>query len=200
MIYKDDTDEEIAKRVGVQVDVLVAARARFEERMREEQIPEGQTFGMRRLYAPRDEHEIFLDAPDEIFADWQARCTAQRVRSSVMLRSVIHLVLQSQTQPEWISENRHGSWIYQGRWLKRTAIRSKESRKCRITTRIGDGASEALRLRAEKTHTPYLAIVRWGVCLLVNNQIQTREMPLTIVHAVHAMYKASQYCVDPKVI
>jgi hypothetical protein len=199
MVYKDDSDEDIAGRIGVQPEVIQEARARYDARMIEERLPEGQKLGRRHIFKRHtNERELFLEPPQKIFEDWCARRDAQRLTTAVLLRSIVHLVLQSKTQPAWIRVSSRRAWIYRGEWLMREESRSKESRRCRLTTALSEGADLALRLRAERTRVSMSAIARWGVCLFVNDKLQTREMPLRIVPAPHAMYKnATDYCLDP---
>lgn len=200
MVYKDDTDEAMALRVGVQVEVLREARARYEERMILERMPEGQKFGFRQRhhFNHAREREVFLDPPDEIYLDWCARRDAQGLTTAILLRSIMHLVLQSKTQPKWLRGTLRGAWIYRGKWVERSEIRNRKGRRTRISTVVSEGAGLAIKLRSERTRVSMSALARWGVCLFVNDKLQTRDMPLPIVNVPHAMYKnATDYCLDP---
>ncbi len=199
-VYRDDTDEAIAKRIGVQVEVLVAAREVLKERTASERVPEGQRLGMPRSRArarhDRERHRsmVFLEPPREVYEEWMARCERLKLPKATLLRSVCHYVLQLSTQPTWVSETRRrGMWVFRGKWFAQADIREHRYRlKCELT----DPAFRALALRAENTNTSVGAIARWGVCLLVAGKLEH----IPIVGSLNGLYKEpSRYCVQPQI-
>jgi hypothetical protein len=193
-VFLDETDEEAAKRLGVQVDVLKEANFVFKERIRRQRLPDGQRLGKRTVYGRKRKLYVFLEPPKAIYGEWAAHIARQGITQSTLLRSVVHLVLQSPTQPAWLGERRKRNWIFQGQWLGQDRIRNHEFR---ISATVSEGAERALRLRAENTHVTPSAIARWAVCLYVNGQLPK----LQIVSAAHAMYrKPEQYVLEPKIV
>lgn len=196
-VYLDDTDEAVARRIGVQLDVLVDARKLHAERIAKERLPEGQKLGQRTLFGPssaRARHKLVIELPELINAEYDARCHRQLIDSSIAFRSILHRILQSPTQPLWLSERRKNGWVFRGQWLSAKYIRRE---RFRVMTTLSDGADLAIRTRAEKTHTSVRSICRWAICLFVADQLER----LQIVTSVHAMYKRPEdYCLDPKVI
>lgn len=199
--YKDDTDEELARRIGVQVDVLHDARLAFEERKIREQLPEGQRMGYRdraRLTQTRKQHgnydKIFLDLPDEIYEEWVALREQRRVKQdSILLRSVMHVILQTKTQPSWLGQSKVDAWLSKdGRWIGKKNIRN---RRGRVAGRLGHAAFEALRQRARNTGVKPGAIARWAVNLFVHHKLGPS---LLILPTVASMYKSpDEYCINP---
>jgi hypothetical protein len=192
-VFKDDTDEALAGRIGVTLDVLHEARAMFKARVERERLPDGQKLGYRAITERRTWYEIFMEPPEVIYREWVARRDLQQTNNGALLRSIIHLVLQSPTQPEWLTRRQTRAWPFKGDWHQQDRIREH---RFRVACTINDASHEALHARARNTKVAPSAIVRWGICLLVANQLPK----LPIVSVPSAMYKkAEDYCLEPRI-
>lgn len=192
-VYKDDTDEEIAKRVGVTLDVLHEARAKFKLRVEKERLPEGQKLGYRALNPARVRHFVFLEPPEIIYKEWVELRDRRQTNNGALLRSIIHLVMQSPTQPEWLRRKQRMAWPFRGQWHQQDLIREH---RFRLGCTLNDACNAALHTRAENTGVAPSAIARWGVCLLVAGQLPK----LPIVSMPSAMYKKPEdYCLEPRI-
>lgn len=193
VVYDDDTDLSIAKRIGVQVDVLALAREEFLERVRREGLPEGQVFG-RMAFGPTAAHEVEVRMPESVYVEWEAWRDRLRTNDARLFRSVIHKVLKSETQPAWVSKYRKSSWLLHGTWHAEHV--KTRTRRCRLVCDVSDGAKEALAARGLASKSRPHAICRWGVCLLLAGKLPNLE----IVSSSQEMYtKAESYCTRPRI-
>jgi hypothetical protein len=134
-----------------------------------------------------------MEPPEVIYNEWVARRDRQATTNAILLRSIIHLVLQSPTQPEWLSRRQPRAWPWKGEWYQQDRIREH---RFRIACVVNDACHEALHARARNTKVAPSAIVRWGICLFVANQLTK----LPIVSVQSAMYKnAEDYCLAPRI-
>jgi len=191
-IYRDDTDETIARRIGVQVDVLHEARAVF--RQREEKLQRSPArLGMPRAKV-RSRFMLFLEPPEEIYRDWEAHRRHRDQTNACLLRSAVHHVLRLAWQPSWLTSKRHAAWYYRGKWLGQTDIRLH---RFRIKTDLGEGCSRALTERALATGVDAAAIARWGVTALLEGKLRN----FTIVTSLDSLYnQPTKYCLTPRII
>lgn len=197
-MYVEDTDETVARRIGVQPDVLVEARALKAARLRDEQDPEYRGQEREHLRGQsRARFFVHVAPPPEIYLEWVAARDQRQLPGTTLLRSIIHLVLQQPSQPAWITHTtrkKGGGWPFRGEWYVHKNIRSRD---CRVATELSPAAHKALCLRAENTRASATAIVRWGVCLFISGQLTA----LPIVPTVKGLYRdPEQYCLRPKVI
>lgn len=191
-IYRDDTDEIIAKRIGVQVDVLQEARALVIARERKPDRKDAR-LGMPRSQ-PFARFHIFLEPPEEIYLDWKAQCAHRDQIDACLLRSVVHHVLRLEVQPSWVTGRRRKAWFYQKKWLGQANIREHEFR---IKTNVTAPCHRALTERARATHTTASAIVRWGVCAFLEGKFRNFE----IVTSLDSLYNdANRYCTKPVIL
>jgi hypothetical protein len=191
-IYRDDTDETIARRIGVQLDVLVEAREVL--RAREEKLHRSPARLGRPRAKARSRYMLFLEPPEEIFRDWVAHRDHRAQTNSCLLRSVVHHVLRLAWQPSWLTSKRHAAWYYHGRWLGQTNIRAHPFR---IKTDIGEACSRALTERALATGVGAAAIARWGVVALLQGKLRNFQ----IVTSLESLYnQPTKYCLTPRII
>ena len=192
MTLPTDDDDSLAKRLGVQADVLREARKMFEERVRIQRMPEGQRHGqMMKLYVdPR--HNIFLEPPEEMYQAWAAIRDARKTNDAQLLRGVVHAVLQLRTQPGWLTTKTRTGWVWKGQWLPGN---KKKTSEARLFTSLNTPAHAALTERARLTNVLPTAIVRWGVCLFLHGTLDAQ-----VVTTRAALYKRKEsYCMSPRV-
>lgn len=191
--YLDDTDEEVAARLGVRMDVLKEAKERFRRRAKDQGLdPDLQRFGYKVVYGGESIYGCYIEPPQQIYEAWEALRDARKASDSSLFRGVVHAVLQVRTQPAWLSKQKINSWIWQGQWIGQVNIRAHNYR---LACKISERASHALRERAIATHVKPSAITRWGVNLFVCGKLQAQ-----VVTSPFAMYKdEQQYCVNPQI-
>lgn len=197
--YRDDTLEEIAQRIGVQVSVLEEAQALLDHRMKELSrgkirlgVPKADGSTGPDLLKPR--YTVFLEPPLAINRDWEAVRDARQLSNSTLLRSVVHHMLRLTWQPEWLSERRRYAWRYKGEWLGQEDIRKHAYRiKCDVNYAV----DVALTRRATSTGTTAGAICRWGVTSLLESKLRS----LQIVSTTETLYKdPTEYCLTPTIV
>jgi hypothetical protein len=188
-IYLDDTDELIAARIGVQVDVLREARALVRAREKKPDRRDAR-LGMPRAQ-PFARFHIFLEPPPLIYAEWKAQCRHRDQTNACLLRSIVHHVLRLKVQPDWVTGRRREAWFYQGEWLGQQNIREH---RYRMHTYVTEPCYRALTERARATHVTASAIVRWGVCAFLEGKFRKFQ----IVTSLDSLYNDShRYCTKP---
>ena len=191
--YKEESDEDLARRIGVQPDVIRDARIVFAERMRAIGMPEGQQKLGRRLSFRDNKHYVCLEPPREIYEDWQAICQQRKVTEPTLFRSVVHATLKLTTQPKRLSIASPNQWLTRtGKWVGQENIRLH---LYRLYTNINEASHQALLRRAEYCRCKPSAIARWGVNLFVHGKLPS----VFIVQVKTAMYKKPEhYCLEPE--
>lgn len=188
--YSDDTDEETARRIGVQADVLREARRIFVAR---EAKAGNLNVKLGRTVSGRPGVWLFLEPPEEVYEDWMAQSKQREQSSSCMLRSVVHHVLRLGVQPDWLTARRAAAWRYREKWLGQSYIREH---RFRLSTKISENAWDALRARARATGVSAASVARWGVTAF----LEGRFLHLKIVTSLEAMYNAKdKYCLSPEI-
>ena len=149
--------EELARSLGISVDILAAAR---------EMVVGGRK--LRGLKPPlskkvdeRSWPQLEICMPERIFNDWHSWCESQHAKSSALLRGIIHAYLLGSWEPAWVAS----FWRYRGETLP---IQLREHRKqhgalawpWRERVLVTPGAKGALNLRAKVTATSPTAITR----------------------------------------
>ncbi|HEX9642293.1 MAG TPA: hypothetical protein VGB13_13395, partial [Candidatus Krumholzibacteria bacterium] len=157
-VYQDDTDETIAQRIGVTVDVLCEAREVFNAR-EAKHLRKPARLGMPRAKT-RSRYMLFLEPPEEIYLDWAATCKHRDQTNACLLRSAVHHVLRLKWQPSWLVTRGPRAWYYRGQWLGQSRIREH---RFRMKTDLGEPCYRALTERALATGVDASAIARWGV-------------------------------------
>ena len=189
--YRDDTDEEMAVRLGVQPEVLSAARLVHEERQADN--PKKTRPGMPRANR-RVQKMIYLEPPGEVYAEWSAIRDGRKATNSMLFRSALHHVLRLKWQPAWLStRGPNGAWLFHGRWLGQVNIREHNYR---IRAPVSERMELAMQERAARTGVTPAALARWAVLSLAEGKLRS----LRIVPPSEALYKQHEYCVDPKIV
>lgn len=191
-LYQDDTDEKIARRIGVQIDVLNEARALLRER-EEKQLRKPSVLGRPRAKV-RSRFMVFVEPPEAVYVDWIAHCKHRGQTNACLLRSVVHHVLRLKWQPSWLTARRHNGWYYRGEWLGQERIREH---RFRITTDLGEPCYRALTERALATGVTSSTIARWGITALLEGKLRN----FMIVTSLESLYNDPvQYCLTPAII
>jgi hypothetical protein len=145
-----------AVRLGLQPDILIAARAVVEEGRSARGLKPFQG----RKTNEKDHPQLEIDMPEEVFHVWHAWCEHQQATSNAIIRGIIHAYLLGQWEPAWVSSH----WRYKGTTLSVPRRGYEEAHKAawpfRERVLLTRGAKGALKLRAGRTHTTPTAIVR----------------------------------------
>lgn len=183
VVKRGESDEDLGKRIGVQASVVKAAREY------NAQTRPGRTFG-EQAAKKNTSYLVYLEPPPVIYEEWMAHCERVGLTNMVLLRSVVHHMLQKTSQPDWLTLQRT-QWPWKGKWLKQSLERGRG----RLKTQLNEAAFRALDGRAIHTRTTTNAIARWGVIMLLTHQIRG----LRIVGLSGLFTDPAQYCVTPKV-
>lgn len=181
---RDDSDTTIAARLGVHVSVVREARE-----LHQAQHPDSPLGTV--LRGERPSWWVYIEPPEEIYLEWQA--TLERLgglASTTLLRSAVHRVMQSKTQPAWVSL-RKSAWYWNGKWLNQIT-----DRRHRLKVDMNQAMFVALEQRALATKTWQASIVRWAMLMTL-----WQKLPgLKIVPGFAGLFnKPEQYCLNPKV-
>lgn len=128
-IESDQKLQKLAKRLGVQVDVLLEARVNEKMRLAGVGLSTGYP-GM----------GLELDFAKEPWEAWQRHLAAWGVTGSTLMRSLVHLYLQGNYEPPL---NLSRSWLWDNRQLP-----VERGGVCREKTRVTHAAKAALSQRA----------------------------------------------------
>jgi len=144
----DEKLDEVARRIGVQTDLLaeVRARARIERITGEStaRFPAGKRVKTYELYFP-----------NLIYEAWCEECRFRGVEGATLLRSIIHEFLLSDR--DLAPEERVHLWYWKGR---RYILPQNDPKKYRLSMNIPYGAYRALQLRARKMKTSVAVLAR----------------------------------------
>ena len=178
--YTTDTVESVARRVGVQTEVILQAQRELaEERRAEGKAPVVLGTGRVRKGKRR---QIDVDMPKDVHHDWLLYCKTRDMPGSVVIRSLIHTLLSGPENPSWIGR----TWRYRGRTLRLTGYKDyiKRGWPYNVKTDVSEGAVRALMLRARDIGCTPTAVVRGAVIDL----LEGRTKRLNIVTSADAMW------------
>ena len=103
-----ESPRELAKRLGVTVEVLEQANRELAAE-REEQGALRRQVGQRAHH--REAYAIVgVTMPHRVHRDWQAVCAAKRMKPATVLRGLIHLFLLTGERPRTTG----GTWVHRG--------------------------------------------------------------------------------------
>lgn len=154
MVLREDTLEAVARRIGVQPDVLVQAQ--------KEKATEMAALGRlpTRIGSTRrssgSEAVVQLMFPEEIFPVFVEAAKIKGFENSELVRSIIHTLLLGPDNPRWCARG----WYYQGHMYR---IRAATRLQYRCKSHITRGADVALGLRARQLGVTRIALVRGAV-------------------------------------
>lgn len=161
--YAKVTDEQlkkIAKRMGVQVDVLIEARVRVVEQALESKLqpPLGHKVRGSRHF------QFKLAMPEVVFRAWRAHAEDRGVDPQALLRSVIHHYLLGSDEPSTLLRQ----WIWQGKTYVSQERKWEREHKAGYPFReralLTNGVKRALERRAQRLNCTAAALVR-GIVL-----------------------------------
>lgn len=156
-VIPDDEIDVIAKRLGVEPDLLLEVRAAMRVEMHKEgrRMPRGPTVPGDVQARHRRVYQLHLYIPIEIFPFWKDECEFRGIEGSVLLRSIIHAYLLSKYEPQDVLTG----WRWKGKRYK--TPQSQQRGKVGLErTVIPQGAKRALARRARRSGTTSTAIVR----------------------------------------
>lgn len=178
--HNADTVESVARRIGVQPDVIVQAQRELaDERKAEGKIPMVLGTGRTRRLKRR---QIDVDMPKAVHEDWLLYCQTRDLPGSVVIRSVIHTLLSGPDNPSWIGRQCR----YRGKMLPLEGYGQfvKRGWPYNVKTDVSEGASRALAVRARNLGCTLTALVRGAVIDL----LEGRTKRLNIVNSPDAMW------------
>lgn len=180
--YPSDSLEAVARRIGVQPDVLVEAQAELtEERRHDGKLP--LKLGTGRVRQARRK-QIDLDVPKPVFDDWLAYCQTRDLPPSVVLRSLIHTLLSGPENPSWTGR----AWWYRGKTHRLSNYAEVAKRgwwPYNAKTDVTPGAARALALRAQALGCTYTGLVRGAIIDLLEGRTQR----LNVVTSASSMWE-----------
>lgn len=152
---RDDEIDAVAKRLGVDPDLLLEVRAQELVALHERGFAQPISNAKRRPadalrdYLPRL-YQLQLWMPPAIVEAWYAECERRGVHASTFLRSLIHAYLLGAREPDPVKY-----WRWQGK-----LHRAPKSEETNAHTTIPQGARRAIGRRAAARGTKQTAIVR----------------------------------------
>jgi hypothetical protein len=178
--YTADTVDAVARRIGVQPDVITQAQAELAaERRAEGKMPTVLGTGRTQRLKKR---QIDIDMPKDVHHDWLLYCKTRALPGSVVIRSLIQTLLSGPENPQWLGRQ----WRYRGRILRLTGYKEYITRGWphNVKTDVSEGAARALTLRARSLGCTLAALVRGAVIDL----LEGRTKRLNIVNSPDAMW------------
>lgn len=178
--YSADTAESVARRIGVQPDVITQAQRELaDERRAEGKQP--MLLGTGRPQV-RKRRQIDVDMPKDVHSDWVLYCKTRDLPGSVVIRSLIHTLLSGPENPRWLGRQ----WRYRGRTLRLVGYKDWIQRgwPYNIKTDVSEGAARALTLRARTFGCTPTALVRGAIIDLLEGHTKR----LNIVTSSVAMW------------
>jgi hypothetical protein len=152
-----------AARLGVNLDVLEEATRESADEFRRQGKLRRQ-LGSKAFY-PEDYANLEVTMPPKIHEEWSTFCRVTGLKSSVLLRSLVHDFLPSGSGPRTIGR----SWLYGGERFK-----IKPSGRLHAKTQITRGAEIALEHRAKLLNVTTTGIVRGIIVDLLEGRGPTR--------------------------
>jgi hypothetical protein len=178
--YNADTVELVARRIGVQPDVIKQAQ----DELAAERNAEGKApvvLGTGRVKR-RKRRQIDIDMPKAVHEDWLVYCRTRDMPGSVVIRSLVQTLLSGPDNPSWIGRQ----WRYRGRTLRLEGYKQyiRSGWPYNVKTDVSEGAARALTIRARLLGCTLAALVRGAVIDL----LEGRTKRLNIVTSPDAMW------------
>ena len=162
----DESEADLAARLGVQVAVLREAKALRDQELKK-RSRSGLALGSRR-YIGHDYAEIRVWMPRSIWKDWVEVCKTLRVESGTALRSVLHAFLLDPKRPTSTAQ----AWVYRGKKV----VRLPKDVGIGPKTRIPRGAQIALDHHADSWGVSPSAVVRGAVIDFLEGRVRRIKM------------------------
>jgi hypothetical protein len=146
----DDEIDGVAKKIGVDPDLLleVRARARIERYSIGKSLPSSDPNSLMKRGA-----QINVFIPQVVFVAWKAECDFRGVDGAALVRSLIHEYLLGEREPEPMV-----AWLWDGKRHRMgdRAFRMQYMERPVVT----HGARRALARRADRRGVPSITIIR----------------------------------------
>src|SRR5258706_11681447 len=142
--YTADTVDAVARRIGVQADVITQAQRELSEERR----AEGKVLsvlGTGRTQR-RKKRQVDIDMPKDVHHDWLLYCKTRDLPGSVVIRSLIQTLLSGPENPQWIGRQ----WRYPARMLHLKGYKeeNREGWAYKLKNEVAQGAARAVTLQA----------------------------------------------------
>ena len=171
--YAGEERSEVAKRLGLQPELLLEAELSLERDCRRDgrtpvKLGSSNASSSRRLSSG---FHVDLPIPPRVHADLIAYCDTRKIPPSTLLRSLIHWLLLRRELPAACSGK---YWIYRGKREQICRRRSETTgrRATSVDTLVTAGAKQALIRRARKRGVAVSALVRGAVMELLEGRIK----------------------------
>lgn len=178
--YNADTAESVARRIGVQPDVITQAQRELSD----ERQAAGKAPVLLGTGRPprRRRRQIDVDMPKDVHSDWLLYCKTRDLPGSVVIRSLIQTLLSGPENPRWLGRQ----WRYRGRTLHLAGYKDYVQRgwPYNVKTDVSEGAARALTIRARALGCTPTALVRGAVIDLLEGHTKR----LNIVTSSVAMW------------
>jgi hypothetical protein len=169
----DDKIDEVAKKIGVDPDLLVEVRMRA----RVLRATDGVQDPMGVMRKGTRHVQQILPMPEEIHKAWREECDFRGVDGSALMRSLIHAYLLGKEEPTQVLRQ----WVYRGKTYK---LPDRNNRyKFRERCMIPHGAKRALMRRAHRRGSTISALMR----ALVLEAMAGKHRTLTLIES-RSMY------------
>lgn len=150
--------ERTAQRLGVTLEVLNEARRQYSQNVERGEL------GFR---LTAESSEVVIKAPERLFHAWVAQCKDMRLEGGAVLRTLIHRLLLSRTNPPMANQQ---EWIVLGRRYP-MHVPFDKAWPWRIRTFVSRGAKSALRIRADRARVTETSLVRAQIIEFLEGKI-----------------------------
>ena len=163
--------EDLSKRLGVQLDVLLDAHARAadERRKRGLRVSTGQLTTQNRVHYPQ--LKVVFCKP--VWDAWLEECERRGVQSSTLLRSLVHAYLLGGWEPEVLVAK---GWWWQGKLVRAEWTALEHNSPLRERTLVTTGAKLAFGLRCTCANVHYVVMLRGLVLHLLAGKLPELRM------------------------
>lgn len=174
----DEALSAMAKRIGVQPDLLAQAQRELDEDAKRRGRRRTQIGAPNRLRGKRRKVEVQL--PERIYEDWVAYGKHRGMAPSLVLRGLIHDLLSGPRQPTKLER----TCFYRGKKYQLTGYKYGVKWPFMAKTDVTEGAARALTLRAAATGTTVAGLLRG----LVLDLLEGRVKRVTVISGANAMF------------
>jgi hypothetical protein len=171
----ETVNAELARRLGVQLEVLLAAQAELDQENRAAGRPLTQLGRPTIASSPAARKaQLTLQLPQVVYARWTTAARDRNLSRASLLRSAVHTFL---LQPEPPYHPPTSGWVIDGvlqplPWEPEKAIKGKGWWPYWVNASVTRGAKEALTRRARATGCSEFALLRSIMLDVMSGQLQ----------------------------